>query len=119
MALTGATYLLTAALAGAAGAQQATSPPNDKPFEEKWWPTEFAEATAVRTCWIGPLAPSGATGKHRPGDNKQPRPKGRGIEEVSQSLPLVSRTSVSLARATSAASGGECDPQGFSANSTS
>jgi hypothetical protein len=42
MTLTGATYLLTASLAGAAGAQQqATSPPNDKPFEEKWWPTEF------------------------------------------------------------------------------
>ena len=40
MALTGAACLLTAALAGAAGAQQA-APPNDKPFEEKWWPSEF------------------------------------------------------------------------------
>jgi kynurenine formamidase len=40
MALTGAACLLTAALAGTAGAQQA-APPNDKPFEEKWWPSEF------------------------------------------------------------------------------
>jgi kynurenine formamidase len=40
MALTGAACLLTAALAGTAGAQQA-APLNDKPFEEKWWPSEF------------------------------------------------------------------------------
>jgi kynurenine formamidase len=42
VALTGATCLLTAVLAGTAGAQQqAAPPPNDKPFTENWWPSEF------------------------------------------------------------------------------
>ena len=41
MKLIGAACLFTAALAGTAGAQQAAPPPNDKPFEEKWWPSEF------------------------------------------------------------------------------
>ncbi|CAA9565914.1 MAG: Putative cyclase, partial [uncultured Thermomicrobiales bacterium] len=42
VALAGATCLLTAVLAGTAGAQQqAAPPPNDKPFTENWWPSEF------------------------------------------------------------------------------
>ena len=41
VALIGAACLFTAALAGTAGAQQAAPPPNDKPFEEQWWPSEF------------------------------------------------------------------------------
>ena len=46
---------------------------------------------------------------------KNPAPRGGVFREetVSHSRVAVSETSVSLARAMSAASGGECDPQGF------
>ena len=41
VALIGAACLFMAAVAGTAGAQQAALPPNDKPFQEKWGPSEF------------------------------------------------------------------------------